>query len=127
MKKAFAKSIHKAGNRFYDYKEAVLTFKDPEDLHQMRVSGRTLLSYMFAIADKGEMDRPRYKKIHKPLKKAMSSLGALRDTDVLLEEVEAKLETFMPEERSIIEKWLAHKKGSAKPLENRLQKHCPHP
>lgn len=125
MKKAFAKSIHKAGNRFYDYKEAVLTFKDPEDLHQMRVSGRTLLSYMYALADKNETDRPGYKKLHKPLKKAMASLGALRDTDVLLEEVEAKLDTFMPEQRSIVEKWLEYKKGEREALREQLAETLP--
>jgi CHAD domain-containing protein len=125
MKKAFAKSIHKTGNRFYEYKEAVLTFKDPEDLHQMRVSGRTLLSYMYALADKSETDRPRYKKLHKPLKKAMASLGALRDTDVLLEEVEVKLDTFAPEQRSVIEKWLAHKKGEREALREQLEETLP--
>ena len=125
MKKAFAKSINKAGNRFYDYKKAVLTFKDPEDLHQMRVSGRTLLSYMYVLADKKEADRPRYEKLHKPLKKAMGSLGALRDTDVLLEEVEASLKAFTPEERSIIEKWLSYKKGEREALREKLEETLP--
>jgi len=125
MKKAFVKSIKKAGNKFYDYKKAVLTFKDPEDLHQMRVSGRTLLSYMYALADKPETDRPGYKKLRKPLKKAMDSLGALRDTDVLLEEVEARLETFTPEQRSIIEKWLAHKRDERETLREQLEETLP--
>ncbi len=125
MKKAFAKSINKAGNRFYDYKKAVLTFKDPEDLHQMRVSGRTLLSYMYALADKKETDRPGYKKIRKPLKKAMDSLGALRDTDVLLEEVAASLQTFAPEQRSVIETWLAHKKDEREAIREQLEETLP--
>ena len=125
MKKAFVRSINKASNRFYDYKKAVLTFEDPEDLHQMRVSGRTLLSYMYALADKSETDRPGYKKIHKPLKKAMSSLGALRDTDVLLEEVSESLEKFAPEQRSIIENWMQYKKGEREALREQLAETLP--
>ena len=107
MKKAFVKSINKASNRFYDYKKAVLTFKDPEDLHQMRVSGRTLLSYMYALADNKETDSPGYKKIRKPLKKAMDVTGRAKRYGRVARRGRGKLETFTPNERSIIEKWLA--------------------
>lgn len=125
MKKAFARSVNKAGNRFYDYKKAVLTFEDPEDLHQMRVSGRTLLSYMYVLADEKERGRTGFKKLRKPLKTAMGSLGALRDTDVLLEEVEASLGAFTPDQRVIIETWLAHKKDEREALRENVKETLP--
>lgn len=125
MKKAVAKAVKKAGDRFYGYKTAVLTFKDPEDLHQMRVSGRTLLSYMYALADRKESERPGFKKVRKPLKTAMGSLGALRDADVLLDEVEGLLASFSPDQRSVIEKWLACKRDEREAFRVQLAETLP--
>lgn len=125
MKKAIAKAVKKTGDRFYGYKKAVLTFKVPEDLHQMRVAGRTLLSYMYALADQKESERPGFKKVRKPLKKAMGSLGALRDADVLLDEVGALLASFSPDQRSVIEKWLAHKRDEREALRAQLAETLP--
>jgi len=47
MKKAIKRILKETSEQFYDYQGKVLEFKDPEDLHQMRVAGRTLLTLFF--------------------------------------------------------------------------------
>jgi len=126
MKKDITKAVEKNIEKFYGNKKAVLTFTDPEDLHQMRVAGRTLLSYFFVLADEQEAKSPGFRKVRQPLKKAMRALGELRDADVLLDEVEQRLPGFTPARRGVIEKWLEQKQAGRESLRLKLAIELPY-
>ena len=125
MKEALTKAVEKSVKRFYGYRDAVLTFSDPEDLHQMRVSGRTLLSYLYVLADNKESKRAKFRSVRKPLKKAMDMLGELRDADVLLEEVESRMSSFSPSQRNIIARWLESRRTGIDGMREKLVKELP--
>ena len=125
MKKALTKAVKKSIDRFYEYRDPVLTFSDPEDLHQMRVSGRTLLSYIYVLADKKESKRAQFKAVRKPLKNAMDMLGELRDEDVLLEEVENRLGMLSPPQRELVSAWLESRRADIKARQKKLAKKLP--
>ena len=125
MKKAMIKAVEKSIDRFYGYRDAVLTFSDPEDLHQMRVSGRTLLSYIYVLADKKESKSAGFKDIRKPLKKAMGMLGDLRDEDVLLQEVGERLRSFTPARRKVLAIWLESRQSGVEVMRDDLAKNLP--
>jgi CHAD domain-containing protein len=125
MRKAIRKAVEKDIVKFYDYKTAALTFKDPEDLHQMRVAGRRLLSFLYVLADQKEAKKDGFRKMRKPLKKAMGALGELRDSDVLLEEVEKRLPGFSPARQKAIKLWLEQKRTDQEELRLKLSESLP--
>lgn len=102
MKKAIRRILKDTSVRFYDYQTKVLDFTDPEDLHQMRVSGRTLLSYFSLLADKEESSRPGFIKLRGSLKETMGLLGEIRDLDVLMESLEQRSQAMEPEPAALI-------------------------
>ncbi len=125
MKKAVRKAVEKDIVKFYDYKDPALTFKDPEDLHQMRVAGRRLLSFLYVLADKKEAKTADFRNVRKPLKKAMGALGELRDSDVLLDEIEKRLPGFSPARKKIICQWLEQKRADQEVLRLKLAEELP--
>lgn len=120
MKKAIRRILGDTSERFYDYRRKVLDFEDPEDVHRMRVSGRTLLAYLGLLADEDEAMRPGFLKLKKPLKAAMGLLGEIRDTDVLIEAVEKRSTTMPSEQGALIEGWLNQVRVERARLRERL-------
>ncbi len=112
-------------DRFYALRRKVLDFEDPEDVHRMRVNGRTLLAYLSVLADKDEAVRPGFLKLKKPLKAAMGLLGGIRDTDVLIEAVEKRSTTMPPGQRALIEGWLNQVRVERARLRERLAMELP--
>jgi CHAD domain-containing protein len=125
MKKALRRILDGTCDDFYCYGLKVLDFKDPEDVHQMRVAGRTLLSYFYVLADDEEMSRPRLVRLRRPLRRTMRLLGAIRDADVLIGEMEGRSGTFSPEEKALIDGWLNQKRVERTRLRKRLAAELP--
>jgi CHAD domain-containing protein len=106
MKKSVKRVLEAASDRFYCYQWQVLEFKDPEDIHQMRVNGRNLLTYLSLLSDKDEIKKPGFIKVRDPLKAAMSALGQIRDMDVLLEEMEKRSQVMPAVQKKLIHGWM---------------------
>ncbi|HTY92141.1 MAG TPA: CHAD domain-containing protein [Methanocella sp.] len=102
MKKAIKCILRDTSDRFYRYQDKVLDFTDPEDLHQMRVAGRTLLSYFSLLADKEEAARPGFIKLRGSLKDTMSLLGEIRDLDVLIDALKERSMAMEPGQAALI-------------------------
>lgn len=94
------------GELFSSYVPSVLTFEDPEDLHQMRISARKLLACMDLVADKKERSRPEFMVIRNFVKGYMRPLGRLRDLDVLIDELRQRSSVAGPEQASLLAAWL---------------------
>lgn len=125
MKKALRRILGDMCDDFYCYGREVLDFKDPEDLHQMRVTGRTLLSYFYVLPDDGEASSLRAVSLRKPLKRAMRLLGRIRDIDVLIGEMEKRSPAFSPEEKGLIDGWLNQAQVERTRLRERLAAELP--
>lgn len=102
MRKAIKRILRDTSERFYCYQGKVLDFRDPEDLHQMRVAGRTLLSYFSLLADKEESSRQGFIKLRGSLKETMGLLGEIRDLDVLMESLEQRSMAMEPDQAALI-------------------------
>lgn len=125
VKKALIKAVEKHIDRFFGYEDAVLAFRDPEDVHQMRVSGRRLLLYLSMLEDKKESKSARFKDVRKPLKKAVSMLGDLRDEEVLTEKVEKMLPSLTPLQRNVVSPWLESRRASLPILKGKISEELP--
>ncbi|HEU0163714.1 MAG TPA: CHAD domain-containing protein, partial [Thermomicrobiales bacterium] len=62
--------------------------EDPEAVHATRVASRRLRAAMDAATD--AFPRKWYRKLHKMAKTITSELGTVRDTDILLQELQAE-------------------------------------
>lgn len=125
MKKAICRRIRNVERKFYGYMEEALTFNDPEDIHKMRVSGRTLLTFFDTIADRKESKRPGFIKMRRSLKKSMGILGELRDMDVLIDEMELRLSDAPPAEKRLLTEWVDHVKEKRDGSREKLSKKLP--
>jgi CHAD domain-containing protein len=125
MKKLLRHILGDTCEDFYGYGSKVLDFKDPEDLHQMRVAGRTLLSYFYVLSEDGEASSPRVVSLRKPVKRTMRLLGGIRDADVLIGEMEKRSGTFSPEEQALIDGWLNQVRVERTRLRERLSAEMP--
>lgn len=125
MKKKLAKTLQQTCDNFHSYGNQVLDFKDPENLHQMRVNGRTLLTYFSLLTDKKERAGENFIGLQKSLKKVMASLGKLRDADVLIEKFEKNGHSFPMEQKKIVNTWLTHVRLERERLRERLSIELP--
>ncbi|MCD1295318.1 hypothetical protein CUJ83_09930 [Methanocella sp. CWC-04] len=125
MEKALKKTVKKTTKKIYDYKQPVLTFRDPEDLHQIRVKGRTLLTYLDVLSDEFEKERPGFIRLRSSLKKGIKSLGDLRDLDVLIEEMEKRAENMDVEDKELIGRWLDEKRSEREGIRIKAKKKLP--
>jgi CHAD domain-containing protein len=125
MDGSLEKTVRKTAKQFYGYRRAALTFKDPEDIHQMRVKGRTLLTFLDVISDDEEKNRPGFKKMRSALKKGSGLLGELRDLDVLITETITRVESMEGPQRELILSWLDSKISEQKSLRKKVKKRVP--
>jgi len=125
MKKNIQKTVKKARGKFCGYQKAALTFQDPEDIHQMRVAGRTLLTFFDILAGQQEKERPGFIKFKRPLKRVMSFLGEIRDLDVMMIEMEKRLLTIPSPEKDLLVEWLEERKKNKEKLQQEVKKQLP--
>ncbi len=105
-RKAFAEKAVKLSDRFIGPIPAVLTFEDPEDLHQMRVAGRSLLTCM-SLVPKAEQKRSANLTLKQAIRAQMQLLGRLRDLDVLVDELERRVAVADPAYAGLLSLWMA--------------------
>lgn len=87
-------ALEKHFQKTIQYEEDVLSDRDPEALHQMRVGMRRLRSAAKGFAP--ALDLPKAAR-HSQIGKISRSLGSLRDLDVLLETLETKYQDALPD------------------------------
>lgn len=110
---------------FYRSMPGALRFEDPEDVHQLRVAGRTLLALVDLLADEDDLAAPGFKKMRSSLKRAMSLLGQLRDADVLIDEIERRLPAMAPGQRDLLGRWLEAQRAARKKLRRKVARKLP--
>jgi len=109
--------------KLLEWPEEVLKHEDVEAVHKMRVASRRLR----AALDAYELccDPKRFKKVYRQVKMAADALGAARDTDVMLLNLEALCEQVKGEELAgvqwIIERLETFRKQKQQALETFLQ------
>ncbi len=79
--------------------------EDPEELHDMRVASRRLRAALeaFAVCYHGK----EFKRVARQTKALTDALGGVRDSDVLLERMEAYAATVPPDEAPAIARFIA--------------------
>lgn len=87
-------ALEKHFQKTIQYEEDVLSDRDPEALHQMRVGMRRLRSAAKGFAP--ALDLPKAAR-HNQIGKISRSLGSLRDLDVLLETLETQYQDTLPD------------------------------
>lgn len=87
-------ALEKHFQKTIQYEEDVLSDRDPEALHQMRVGMRRLRSAAKGFAP--ALDLPKAAR-HSQIGKISRSLGSLRDLDVLLETLETDYKDALPD------------------------------
>ena len=101
-----ARKARNLARRFHGYVPAVREFRDPEDVHQMRVAGRTLLAYIDYTAGRKGRKQPEVRHARKSVKGYMRLLGGLRDLDVLIEELRNRMAFCNPQELALLARWV---------------------
>ncbi|HMK47816.1 MAG TPA: CHAD domain-containing protein [Methanocella sp.] len=101
---AFVRKADVISRQFADSVPAVLTFADPEDLHRMRVAGRSLLACI-SLVPKSRRARHRWGELQQAVHQRMQLLGRLRDLDVLIEELSRREEVARADEFGLIRAW----------------------
>jgi CHAD domain-containing protein len=125
MQEELYKTLRKKRKKFYKSIPVALRFKDPEDLHQLRVAGRTVLALLDLMTDEGDMARASYKKTRGSLKRAMSLLGQLRDADVMIEEIGKHLCDMTPAQRNLLGSWLEEQQAARRKLRRKVARKLP--
>src|SRR5579884_726846 len=83
--------------KMLDWCDEVLKHEDVEAVHKMRVASRRLRATLDAFESCS--DPKVFKKLYRKIKKAADILGAARDTDVMLQNLQAQLEQMNDEDR----------------------------
>jgi CHAD domain-containing protein len=125
MQEELYKTLRKKRKTFYKSLPAALRFEDPEDLHQLRVAGRTVLALLDLLTDEDDLARARYKKTRGSLKQAMGLLGQLRDADVLIEEIDRRLCAMTPAQRNLLVSWLDAQQAARRKLRRKVARKLP--
>lgn len=102
-----------------------LQFEDPEDVHQLRVAGRTVLALLDLLADEDDRADARFRKMRGSLKKAMGMLGQLRDADVMIDEIGQRLGAMTPAQRKLAGSWLESQEAARKKLRRKIARKLP--
>lgn len=96
---AMGRLIEERFDMMMSYRDGTLDGSDPEDLHQMRVWSRRLRAAMDVSTD---CFPNRYKFFHQRIKELTDVLGAVRDFDVMIEELSAYRDGRPADERPAI-------------------------
>jgi exopolyphosphatase/pppGpp-phosphohydrolase len=89
--------------KMLDWCDEVLKHEDVEAVHKMRVASRRLRATLDAYES---CCNPKvFKKLYRQVKIAADNLGAARDTDVMLQNLQAQMEQMTDEDRPGVE-WL---------------------
>ncbi len=92
--------------KFLEWPHEVLKHEDIEAVHKMRVASRRLRAALDAYES---CSNPKaFKKAYRQIKKAADALGAARDTDVMLQNLQAQLEQAPIEQKAGVQ-WLIHR------------------
>src|SRR5258708_2406972 len=102
LEETFAQSgqrmLPELADKFLGWRDEVLKGKDPEAVHKMRVASGVLGAGLDGYES---CCKPKlFKEISRCVKKAADLLGAVRDTDVMIEHVSAELENGPVEEKA---------------------------
>ena len=89
--------------KFLKWPDEILKHEDTEPVHKMRVASRRLRAALDAF--ESCCKRKRFKKINSQVKKLADLLGAVRDSDVMLQGLHARLEQVLDDEQDGIQ-WL---------------------
>ena len=81
----WSKKLNKIYNRFASKYKRAITFKNPEDLHQTRVSIRQLSTLLGFLLNRSQKKNKCANECLLRLKKAQKLLGRIRDYDVFIE------------------------------------------
>jgi CHAD domain-containing protein len=97
------KILKKESKQLLKWPQVILKNKDPEAVHKMRVTTRKLRT----VLDVYEKlcHRKIHKKVYHEIKDLADHLGAVRDSDVMLEKLRNNLRTVQEEEKSGLQ-WL---------------------
>lgn len=125
MQEIIYKTLVKKRKKFYKSLPVALRFKDPEDVHQLRVTGRTVLALLDLLADENDLADARFRKLRRSLKKAMGLLGQLRDMDVLIDEIGTRLGAVTPAQRDLLGSWLEEQQTARRKLRRKVARNLP--
>lgn len=89
--------------KMLEWPREVLKHEDVEAVHKMRVASRRLRATLDAY--ESCCDPKMFKKVYRQIKKAADTLGAARDTDVMLLNLQAQLEHMGSEEQAGVQ-WI---------------------
>ncbi len=101
--------LPKRAEKFLDWRDKVLRNEEVEAVHKMRVASRRLRASMDAYA--AVCKRKPFKRAYRTVKKAADRLGAARDTDVLMQQVQDLLDKAPSEEQAGM-RWLLERLAS---------------
>jgi len=108
--------------KMLDWCDEVLRHEDVEAVHKMRVASRRLRATLDAY--ESCCDPRVFKKLYRQVKKAADNLGAARDTDVMLQNLQAQMEQMTDEDRPgvqwLIERLKVYRQERQKALEKFL-------
>lgn len=91
----------------WTYRRRVLTGKDPEDVHKMRVASRRLRALM--LDTKKCYPKPAFKVWNRQIETLVKALGGVRDSDVIIQYLAGYRARLMRmEERAQIEALILH-------------------
>ena len=89
--------------KLLDWPDEILKHEDNEAVHKMRVASRRLRAALDAYETC--CDPKLFKKVYRQVKQAADMLGATRDTDVMLQNLQAQFEQAASEEQPGVQ-WL---------------------
>jgi exopolyphosphatase/pppGpp-phosphohydrolase len=123
----FAESGHnelpRRVKKFVEWRSDVLKHDDVEDVHKMRVASRRLRATMDAYE---VTCKPKpFQKAYRSVKKAADLLGAVRDTDVMLQHIQEQEERTPTQEQAgmqwLVNRLQSYRKQEVQALDSFLQ------
>lgn len=106
--------------KMLEWHDEVLKDEDIEAVHKMRVASRRLRAVLDAY--ESCCDPQLFRKVYRRVKKATDVLGAVRDTDVMLQGLHTELEQTPAEERAGIQWLIAHLSVYRQQRQQKLEK-----
>ncbi len=106
--------------KMLEWRDEVLKDEDIEALHKMRVASRRLRAVLDAY--ESCCDPQLFRKVYRRVKKATDVLGAVRDTDIMLQSLHTELEQAPVEERAGIQWLIAHLSVYRQQRQQKLEK-----
>jgi CHAD domain-containing protein len=125
MQEKIYKTLRKKRKKFYKSVPRALKFEDPEDVHQLRVAGRTVLAMLDLLAAGDDRADARFNKMRGSLKKAMGMLGQLRDADVMIDEIGERLPAMTAAQRNLLDPWLEGQQADRRKLRKKIARKLP--